>query len=268
LTLVLELGSWPAHAAGADATASTGEAAPRPAPASAQELADRAYELHEAGNYAAAIATYLKAYEASNAAVTLFNIATIYDRKLHERQLAAEYYRRYLGAPDAEPQLVQKATERLTALKQVEVVPDAPAPAPPPQTPPRAPASTGMAPDVTAQAHPSGVRTAGYIVVASALTTLGASMALGLLAKGKNDDSNALCKNDACQNTEGVSLAHQASTLATASTVTFCASLVLAATGLTMVLVARGTSDGRSARLALTPSGDMRGAALDLAGAF
>jgi hypothetical protein len=125
-----------------------------------------------------------------------------------------------------------------------------------------------MAPDVTPQPHPSGIRTAGYIVVASALTTLGASMVLGLLAKGKNDDSNALCKNDVCQNAEGVSLAHQANALATASTVTFCTSLVLAASGLTMVLVAPGTSDVRSARLALKPSGDMRGAALDLAGAF
>jgi hypothetical protein len=266
--LVLQLGSWPAYAAGTDATASSGDAAPRPAPASAQDLADRAYELHEAGDYATAIAMYLKAYEASNAGVTLFNIATIYDRKLHERQLAVEYYRRYLGAPDAEPDLVQKATERLTALKQVEVVPAAPPSVRPAQMPPVAPASPTMAPDATAPPHPSSVRTAGYIVVASGLTTFGASMVLGLLAKGKNDDSNALCTNDVCQNAEGVTLAHQASTLAAASTVTFCASLVLAASGLTMVLVAPRTSDGRSARLALGPSGDVRGAALDLAGAF
>ena len=260
--LFLQLGSSLAYAAGPDLSASTSEATPRPPSPSAQELADRAYELHEAGDYAAAIATYLKAYEASSVAVTLFNIATIYDRRLHERQLAAEYYRRYLRAPDAEPDLVQKANERLTALKQGEVVP-----AGPPAPPALATAAPAAAADA-GTAHPSSLRTAALVVVAAGVATFGASMALGLLAKGKNDDANALCRGDVCQSSEGVSLSQQASTLATASTVTFCASLVLAASGLTLILVAPSGSDPRSARLALTPSLAVRGAALDLEGAF
>jgi len=259
--LALQLGSRPAYAAGpdrADATNATSIDAPARTPApSAQELADRAYELHEAGDYPAAIAAYLKAYEASSAAVTLLNIATIYDRKLHERQLAVEYYRRYLRAPDAEPDLVQKATERLTALKQVEVA-----------LVPVAPAAATTATDTGAPSRPSGVRTAGFVVVTAGITTLGASMVLGLLAKGKNDDANGMCKGDVCASSEGVNLAHQANALATASTVTFCASLVFAASGLTMIVLAPGTSDPRSARLALAPSFGMHGAGLDLGGAF
>src|SRR5690349_16640257 len=53
----------------------------------AEQLANRAYDEHAAGKYPEAIASYLKAYELSNAGVILFNVATIYDRKLHEREL-------------------------------------------------------------------------------------------------------------------------------------------------------------------------------------
>jgi hypothetical protein len=125
-----------------------------------------------------------------------------------------------------------------------------------------------MTPASGAPPRAGGVRTAGFIVVASSLAAFGASMVLGLLAKGKNDDSNALCKGDVCQSSEGVNLAHQANALAAASTVTFCASLVLVASGLTMIVMAPGTPDGHSARLALAPSGDAHGASLRLAGAF
>jgi hypothetical protein len=126
LCLFLGLRPIPARAADTDksegAPSSPADAAAPPSP-SAQELADRAYELHSAGDFAASIATYLKAYELSNAGVILLNVATIYDRKLHERDLAADYYRRYLHAPDAEPDLVQKATQRLTTLKQEDSTP-------------------------------------------------------------------------------------------------------------------------------------------------
>src|SRR5579864_3196237 len=63
---------------------------------SAEDLADLAYKMQEEGQYAEAIGTYTRAYEISGAGAILFNIATIYDRKLHERRLAMEYFRRYL----------------------------------------------------------------------------------------------------------------------------------------------------------------------------
>jgi hypothetical protein len=272
--LALQLGAVPAYAAGperAEAPVSTSPdaAAHSPSP-SAQELADRAYELHAAGDYAAAIATYLRAYDASNAGVTLLNIATIYDRKLHEPALASEYYRRYLRARDAEPALVQKATERLTALKQAEAATPEPAqPAPLPPTPPSPSASDLRAvPEDERSAHESIMRTGGLIVVAAGVTTLGASLVLGLLAKGKNDDANAMCDGAACSNSEGVRLAHQAGTLATASTVTFITSLGLAGAGLAMIVLAPRSSSPRSARLALSPTLDARSAQLALWGDF
>src|SRR5438132_10258592 len=62
----------------------------------AEALAREAYAQHAAGSYSESIATYMKAYELSGATAILFNIAAIYDRKLHERALAIEYFRRYL----------------------------------------------------------------------------------------------------------------------------------------------------------------------------
>src|SRR3954464_11901786 len=82
-------------------------AAPAPEAKTAEQLANEAYEQHTAGRYAEAIATYLRVYEMSKAGTVLFNVATIYDRKMHERDLAMDYYRRYLRAADAEPALVQ-----------------------------------------------------------------------------------------------------------------------------------------------------------------
>jgi tetratricopeptide (TPR) repeat protein len=272
--LALQLVSRSAFAAGperGDATVASSTDAPgRLAQPSAQDLADRAYDLYVAGDYAASIAAYLKAYDASNAAVTLLNIATIYDRKLHERDLAGEYYRRYLRAPDAEPDLVQKAAGRLTALKQGEAKPAEPPAGPlrptPPSMAPMAQATVADAGD--APGRPGALRTAGVILVAAGLTSLGVSLVLGLLAHGKNDDANALCNGNVCNDPEGVTLAHQAGTLATASTVAFCASIGLAGGGLAMILLAPRAPDSRAPRLAMGPSLGSHGAGLSLGGAF
>ena len=86
-------------------------------PETTEQLAEHAYQLQASGKYAEAVATYLKAYDLSKDALTLLNIARIYDQKLHENELASEYYRRYVMAPDAEPERVKRVTERLTALK-------------------------------------------------------------------------------------------------------------------------------------------------------
>jgi hypothetical protein len=270
-----------ADAKGAEApTRSSVDVAPSPAPPSAQQLADQAFELHAAGNYAAAIAMYLKAYAASSSAVTLLNIATIYDRKLHERDLAADYYRRYLHAPDAEPDLVQKATERLTALKRADDVrpasrrtevdappaTDGPLPAPG-ELGPTAP-DGGTTRGADRPSHDSAVRTTGFVIGATGLAALSSSLVLGLLAKCKNDDANAICEGAECSNSEGVNLAHQAGGLATASTLMFIAGLGLAGGGLAIVLLAPRASDPGSARIALAASSDGRGAGLDLRGDF
>jgi hypothetical protein len=248
-------------------------AEPAAEPKSAEQLANEAYEQHAAGQDADAIASYMKAYEASKAGVILFNVAAIYDRTLHERDLAMEYYRRYLLAPDAEPALAAKANERLTALKHeadVETLPKrvvapvaaAPAPTqgPTPPAAPEAPATTAPAPATSDHAggdarSGSPLRTAGFVVGATGLVAVGVSMGLGLVAKGKNDDANAVCNGAACADDRGVSLARDAGHFATASTVTFVAGLALLSGGVAMVLLAPHASDrsGSAARLTIAP---------------
>jgi tetratricopeptide (TPR) repeat protein len=230
------------------ATASTAYAAGPTPPQSAEQLANEAYELHQQGRFAESIATYVKVYEISKASAVLYNIAIIYDRKLHERELAAEYYRRYLGASDAEPALVKKAAERLEALKkEAEATPPAapvqPAPAPAPPAAPVSPPTTAVAPPPSHEppetvSRGSGWRTGGIMVGALGLGALSTSVVLGVLAKSRNDDANKLCNGAACTTQEGVSLAHDAGTFATASTVTFAAGLGALGLGVTMYLLA------------------------------
>jgi hypothetical protein len=277
--VILQLGGRPARAAGTgdDSPASPIDTAASSA-SSAQELIDRAYELHATGDYAASIAMYLRAYEISGAGVILLNVATIYDRKLHERELAAEYYRRYVRAADAEPELVQKATLRLSALKQEDANPPLPAHPTAAEVSPAVETHSSMSPsfaapteaaaaDDRATAREREIRTAGIVAGSAGVAGLGASLVLGLLAKGKNDDANALCNGDACSSSEGVHLAHQAGTLATASTVTFCAGLALAGAGLTMILLAPRGPTGTPVRVAFVPS-VLPGGGVDIEGAF
>jgi hypothetical protein len=225
---------------------------------SAEQLADQAYQLHAQGKFAEAIATYVRAYAISNAAAVLFNIATIYDHKLHEPELAADYYRRYLGSPDVEPSLVEKANARLATLKhQAEHearVREAAAATPPPTRPAPTPAGAATAPapappptvtvaPAPARARPagsrgSGSRTIGLVAGAVGLVGLGASAAFAVVAKGKNDDANSLCDGAACSSEQGVTLAHAAGTFAAASTVAFVAGATLAACGAVLYLVA------------------------------
>jgi hypothetical protein len=220
-----------------------------PAPAqTAEQLANEAYELHAAGKYAEAIAAYFKAYELSQASAILFNIATIYDRKMHERQLAADFYRRYLLAPDTEQGLVKKATERLAGLKK-EAEDEALAKRTASAPPQAAPAATttpaaATAPPPTADQGANegdsgaGVRVAGFVIGALGLAGVGTSMGLGAAAKSQNDQANTYCKGAACTDQRGVNAAQQAGTFATASTVTFVSGLVLLGGGVIMVIAA------------------------------
>ena len=236
-----------------------------PSPAAAAEaLADQAYREQAAGKYAEAIGTYVRAYELSGAGAILFNVATIYDRKLHERRLAMEYFRRYLQAPDSESAFVQKATERLSVLKaEVDeedrarrALPTA-VPAPTSQTgstsspPPIAPASP--APRETPPPPGwTGWNTAGVVVGAVGLAGIGGSMILGMLTKNKNADANEFCSSNACSDPRGVTLEHQASSLGAAATGVFIGGAALLVTGVTIYLLAPKLSGSPSSSMAIT----------------
>src|SRR5689334_3647240 len=77
-----------------------------------EQLAQQAYEAHAKGDFTTALALYKDAYKAAPVGVVLFNIANVYDKKLHDRDAALDYYRRYLTAPDAEPDLAKRANDR------------------------------------------------------------------------------------------------------------------------------------------------------------
>jgi tetratricopeptide (TPR) repeat protein len=257
----------------------------------AEALTDQAYAQHAAGKHAEAIGTYLRAYELSKAGAILFNIAAIYDRKLRERALAIEYYRRYVQAPDATPEFVQKALARLAVLKREaddeeqarSKLPPAPiaastppeyrepASAPPPAEPPApvapAPHTEDAAPIASRGSGWRGWRTTGVIVGGVGLAGIGASLALGLVAKGKNDDANALCGPSSCASERGVSLDRQAADFATAATVTFVVGAALVASGVTLYLVAP-RSPASSAHMALSPLVGASGAGFAIHGSL
>jgi tetratricopeptide (TPR) repeat protein len=270
----------------------------------AEHVAEQGYALHAAGRYPEAIAAYLEAYDLAQAATALFNVATIYDRKLHDAAHASEFYRRYVQAPDAEPDLVTRAEGRLAALERAPDASDgAPAEAalvPAPSSTPAAPSSAAPAPpsplagsfpsdggDV-ARAVPSAPaagpdggesragsswKTVGLVVGGAGVASVGASLVLGALALVKNHQANTLCSGTACSSEEGVQAAAQSGHLATASTVTFFAGLALAGAGLTLILTAPRAQQAQQAAggglaLRLSPAAGPGFAAVNLRGGF
>ncbi len=242
-----------------------------------EQLANQAYELHQQGKFAESIAIYLKAYEISKAADVLFNVATIYDRKLHERELAADYYRRYIRTPDPNPELVRRATERLTALKKEAEEENARRLAGPPlaagaAAPATAAAkhgTTGPTPEEREESQRASRtwRTAGIIVGATGVAGVLASLALGLAAKTDNDAANRVCDGSSCRTQSGVDDASLAGTFATASTVTFIAGAALTAAGITMFFAAPKPLPS-AAQLTIAPQVGTTGGGVTVAGSF
>jgi hypothetical protein len=266
LSLACVVAAPAARAAGADATQTT------------EQLAEQAYTLQSEGKFAEAIAVYLKAYETSRDALTLLNIATIYDRKLHERALASEYYRRYAMAPDAEPDRVKKVTERITTLKHeqedAERAQNAARTAPQPTQAPAAATDTHPASTEAADtSNGTPMRVAGVVVGVVGLLGVGTSFALGYVAKNKNDDANSVCNGSACSSQTGVDMAKSAGDFATGGTIAFVAGLVLVGGGVVLYAAApkgsgSSSSSSKGAGIFLSPRVDMTGAGLALHGAF
>ena len=105
-----------AHLAAALLATTTMLTAARSEAQTADELSQQAFEKYQAADYPGAVALYMKAYEKSVDARILFNIAQIYDKKVQDRDLATEFYRRYLKSTVTEPELVAKATGRIAEL--------------------------------------------------------------------------------------------------------------------------------------------------------
>jgi tetratricopeptide (TPR) repeat protein len=236
-----------------------------------EQLAERAYALQTAGKDAEAITIYLKAYDLAKDGILLLNVARLYDTKLHEPALAAEYYRRYLLSPDSDADRVKKVTDRLAVLRReaeeertrMIVAP----PAPVPQSPSAAPAppaashETGLSSDGSAPSRGGPMRTAGVVVGALGVVGVGATFVLGYVAKTKNDSANAICNGRVCESQDGVNLTNTAQSFATASTASLIAGLVLVAGGVTIFALApRGARPSQAASISFAPLVDVGGA--------
>jgi tetratricopeptide (TPR) repeat protein len=214
--------------------------------AAGEALADQAFTLYKEGRFSESVAAYSRAYELTGSSVILFNIANIYDRKMRELDLAADYYRRYLRTSDAAPDLVRKANDRLDALKQQA--------APLPQKS----VSAGQTP-APAAPPPDSVdpvwRTTGLVVGGLGIVSLGVSAAFALQAKGKSDDSDKYCTGERCTDPRGPALAEDATTAANVSTITFGAGLLVLAGGALLYFAgpSSGTASSRPAATKARP---------------
>jgi hypothetical protein len=233
--------------------------------AEGEALAEQAFNLYKEGRYNEAVAAYQRAYELAGSSIILFNIANLYDRKLRQLDQAAEYYRRYVRTPDASPDFVRKANERLDAIRQqAATTPAAPAPstaAPAPEGPSSSPPPPDGEPD-------PAWRTAGLALGGLGLVSLGVSTAFALRARGKEKDADEFCKQRECADPRGIDLGDQALSAARVSTYTFAGGLVGLVGGAVLYFAAptRSTTSTTARSLRVGPSAQMAG--LVLSGAW
>lgn len=153
----------------------------------AEQFAEQAYQKYEKGAFPEAIALYMKSYEISRDARILFNVAQIYDKKIQDRELAIDYYRRYLKTTTTEAELVKRATERIAVLSAAST--------PPPPLPASAnpSAKTAAAPPTSAPtptpAPTSNESTGMWIGWTTTGTLALGALITGLIASNKASDA-------------------------------------------------------------------------------
>lgn len=246
--------SGPAAAPGSSgggATAGTGGG-------SGEELAAQAYEAYRREEFAQAISLYLRAYQATPSSEILFNVATIYDKKLHEPDLAIDYYRRFLRESD-DAALVPKASDRLNALRAEREAAKGP-------TSGAAAASTD--PAQTKEEDPGRtMRTAGLVIGAAGLVGVVVGSVFGLNAKSKNDEAADMCSGTVCRDPRAIPLTSDAQAAATVSTIAFAAGGVALAGGAALYFLAPKKPSGGTG-LQVAPQVGLGSAGLVLGGSW
>lgn len=103
-----------------------------------EQLSDLGLRLFQAGDFKGAVKAYREAYQFEPVGALLYNIAFIYDKKLDDPQLALDYYRRFVNAPDADRDTRLAAFERIVEITEelAEKTPVTPPVTPPPPPPP------------------------------------------------------------------------------------------------------------------------------------
>lgn len=154
-----------------------------------EALATKAAREYQAGNFVDAVELYLEAYRLGEAAALLYNVAVIYDKKVKDPELAVQYYRRYVAAPDADPAAASRATKRIQELKAEQAEAEAKrraaerAKAKAALAPPAAPASVAT----RAAPPPESDTTLGWVVTGVGVVALGVGAGFGVSAAADGD---------------------------------------------------------------------------------
>jgi tetratricopeptide (TPR) repeat protein len=223
-----------------------GKAAPAADPNAAvvEDLANQAAQKYAEGDFAQAVALSKKAYDIEPLAALLFNIATIYDKKMSERDLAMEYYRRFIAAKDADPARLEKATRRLEALKAQAPDNNNGNNNPPPATtvvitpPPVIVAPQKDDEEEKRLQRRSLMRISGIVAIGLGVVAIGIGSAFGVLAMNRNNDAGAFCNGPSCSDPKALTLTNDALTFANVSTAMFVVGGVAAVAGVLLFVLA------------------------------
>ncbi|MFZ5439425.1 MAG: hypothetical protein ACOZQL_05430 [Myxococcota bacterium] len=224
-------------------------------------MAQRAFEANKAGRYQEAVKLYLRGYELTPLSSILYNVAAIYDRRLKDPALAADFYRRYAAAPDAEPELTKKALARIEQIQQEQrtrvsvPIDDTPREPPKVEVAPVLPKPEKAAPVVTlTERRPGPGRWVAVGLGVAAVVSIGVGAGFGINAMELNRQAGAFCAGAICGDPRGVSLTNEALTSANVANVSIAGGAALGVAALVVGLVS-ASSDGPSVSLAPVPGG-------------
>jgi tetratricopeptide (TPR) repeat protein len=203
----------------------------------AERRAAEAFQAYARKEYATAVDLYLEAYAAAPSGSILYNIAHIYDLKLHHRAQAIAFYRRYIADPDAQPGLIETSNQRLRDLRNVDLTAAKPtddASVPEDGAEQRARISSPRAAHDSSRERPGRwltARWAGVALGAVGLAGVVGGTGFGLAAMSKADTAKGLCDGNDCTSQRGVDAANTARREALFSTIGFAGGGALLITG-------------------------------------
>jgi tetratricopeptide (TPR) repeat protein len=208
--------------------------------AEAEALSARAYSAYKEGRFQEALDLYQQALDILPAAAIYFNVATIYEKKVSNPELAIEFYRKAIAAPDSTSDIRIKSTAKVQELTQeLERARSLKDPEKPTDPQPPAPTTKPTPPDEAADDGASGeaMRDAGIGVGVVGLVTLGVGLGVGGVALSRLSTAEESCgaavglaEENQCTTQEGADALSSASDLATASTI-----LVIVGGGVTVL---------------------------------
>jgi hypothetical protein len=242
-----------------------------------EQRAAEAFQAYSKKEYAAAVALYLEAYEASPNGSILYNIARIYDTKLADRPLAITFYRRYIADPGAYTERIEFANQRLRQLREAELLTsklDASNTASEAAAPKELNRESREGPEPAREPLKdregwSSLRWTGFVVGAVGVAALGTGAGFGLAAMSKASTAKDLCDGDACSSQRGVDAANAAGTAATVSNVGLLGGGALLATGAALFLVGandRSAEKNPGAELRVEPRTTLSSLSLQVTG--